>query len=84
MCAFMLADGVLAETLGEMARSEDGGKLRVTLQYPHFFPVMRFCKVRATRAALERAVNARCMEANVPILHEFIRFRHKVQFTPLT
>ena len=75
---FMLAEGVPSDTLGEMERSADGTKIRVTLQYPHYFPVMRFCKVRATRAALERAFNSRCVDANVPILHELIRLRHKV------
>lgn len=72
----LLSDGVPAETLFSMERSSTG-MYRVTLKYPHYFPVMRFCRVRATRAAVERAFHMRC-KANAPLLKEIIQMRHRV------
>ena len=51
-------------------------KLKVTLQYPHYIPVMRDCTVRSTRRLLEFAYNSRCKEVNLPILSEIVSLRH--------
>jgi Zn-dependent oligopeptidase len=53
----------------------DEGKYKVTLQYPHYIPVMRDCTVRETRKALEFKYNSRCKEANLPLLQEMVELR---------
>lgn len=57
-------------------KTEDD-KYKVTLQYPHYIPVMRDCTVRATRKALEFKYNSRCKEVNLPILKEIVELRDK-------
>jgi len=54
---------------------DDENKFKVTLQYPHYIPVMRDCTVRSTRAALEKKYNSRCKELNLPILAEIVNLR---------
>lgn len=61
----------------ESLESVEDGKLKVTLQYPHYIPVMRDCTVRATRKALEFKYNSRCKELNLPILAEIVELRDK-------
>jgi thimet oligopeptidase len=55
----------------------DDGKYKVTLQYPHYIPVMRDCRVRETRKALEFKYNSRCKDANLPLLKEMVELRDK-------
>jgi thimet oligopeptidase len=57
--------------------SEDESKFKVTLQYPHYIPVMRDCTVRETRRALEYKYNSRCKDINLPILAEIVSLRDK-------
>ena len=59
-----------------LEKGEDG-KYKVTLQYPHYIPVMRDCTVRETRKALELKYNSRCKEINLPILKEIVELRDK-------
>lgn len=51
---------------------------KVTCQYPHYFPVMRYCKVERTRQSLYRAFESRAAEKNVPILKELIQKRNRL------
>ncbi|CAH1776053.1 unnamed protein product [Owenia fusiformis] len=55
----------------------DSGKLKISLKYPHYFPVMKKCRVQSTRATLEKAFNQRCMKENTPILEELVELRQK-------
>jgi thimet oligopeptidase len=57
--------------------STDESKYKVTLQYPHYIPVMRDCVVRETRKAMEFKYNSRCKEVNLPILAEIVELRNK-------
>ncbi len=51
---------------------------KITCQYPHYFPVMRYCKVEKTRQSLYRAFESRAAEKNVPILKELIQKRNRL------
>lgn len=51
---------------------------KITCQYPHYFPVMRYCKVEKTRQSLYRAFENRAAGKNVPILKELIQKRDRL------
>ena len=56
----------------------DGGKLQVTLKYPHYFPIMKKANNAETRRKLEAAFSSRCMKENSPILEELVELRAKM------
>ena len=43
------------------------GKCKVTMKYPHFFPVTRKCHVAETRRRMETAYQSKCVAVNTPI-----------------
>ncbi|PWU04677.1 MAG: hypothetical protein C5B43_04335 [Verrucomicrobia bacterium] len=51
---------------------------KITCQYPHYFPVMRYCKVEKTRQSLYRVFESRAAQKNVPILKELIQKRNRL------
>lgn len=65
------------EDFFECVEKDEEGKFKVTLQYPHYIPVMRDCTVRATRQALELKYNSRCKDVNLPVLTEMVDLRDK-------
>lgn len=65
------------DDLLEGLEKDEDGKYKVTLQYPHYIPVMRDCTVRDTRRALELKYNSRCKEVNLAILREIVDLRDK-------
>ena len=58
-----------------MNLQNDAEKYQVTCKYPHYFPVMKKCKVAETRKRLEQAFHARCRETNSVILKELTSLR---------
>ena len=69
--------GVPEDLVGSFEKDEESGKLKVTMKYPHFFPVTRKCNNPETRHRVEKTYQTRCMEENTRILEEIVTLRQK-------
>merc|ERR1719435_304433 len=56
--------GVPEDLINSLDKSEDGTKVKVTMKYPHFFPVTRKCTNPDTRYKVEKMFNSRCKDEN--------------------
>lgn len=69
-------DGLPDDFINSLEKVESG-KRKVTLKYPHFFPIVRKCRVPETRLTIDKAYHARCIDDNTPILEELVKLRQE-------
>ena len=69
-------DGVSRDVIDSMEKDETG-KRKVTVKYPHLYPVMEYCKNPETRFILMKTYQSRCVQENTPRIEELIAARHR-------
>jgi thimet oligopeptidase len=57
------------------SHDEVNGVYKVTLKYPDYIPIMKYCNIRNVRKKIYKAFNSRCLDKNIPLLAEIIKTR---------
>jgi len=63
------------EDLLKSFEKDDQGRCKVTMKYPHFFPVTRKCNNPKTRFEMEKTYQSRCLKENTAIIEEIVSLR---------
>ncbi|XP_046842175.1 thimet oligopeptidase-like [Xenia sp. Carnegie-2017] len=69
--------GLPSEFVESLEKNENGAR-KITLEYPHYFPVMRKCSNPKIRQAIEKVFNSRCLKENTEILEQLVDLRQKM------
>ena len=60
----------------EQHTKDDATVYKVTLKYPHYFPVMNLCSNAETRRRMNIAYDSRCVDSNTALLEHVLTLRH--------
>ena len=59
-------------------RIQPDGRIKITLKYPDYIPIMEYCKERAIRKHFSMMFKSRCINENTPIINQVFKLRNEI------